>query len=206
MKARLIICERVYKKEQENRANRDEKQITVPMAKAVVQLNRILMQKLIDKNRNQFDVYIDEKFLSTEWHTKALPHGFFLKIVEEDYPITDTNVADDMLFWDREVMNIERVFADNQLVRWIFSENRCMSAEVYAVQRKQIAAEQAFYQAIRIAPDFWKPYFGICNQVYLPQKKNREAIALLENYIRLTGVHADARIEQLLAKIRLNKN
>ena len=63
--------------EQENPAYTDKETITVSMEKAVVQLNRMLIRALIEKNRDRFDIYLEERFLSTEFYTNALPQGFF---------------------------------------------------------------------------------------------------------------------------------
>ena len=98
------------------------------------------------------------------------------------------------------MLDMTKMFSKNQLFRWMLSENRCMSAAVYKVQNRLENAEIAWLQAMQIAPDYWKPYYGICTQVYLPQGRVNEAKKMLQEYMRLTGENANERIEQLLER------
>lgn len=170
--------------------------VTVKKEEFLDRLNQMMVLNLIKENKGK-RIFVDEKYLLFDLHSRVRPYGFFLEICSFEHPINEAIIDEDRRFWYKCETYIHDHFSNMQLALWIFSENRCMSAGVYATQGLYDEAESAFLQAIRIAPDYWKPYFRICTEVFIPSKRYKESLSLLNNYLLLVGSETDSRINNL---------
>lgn len=172
------------------------KKVTVKEVEALDKVNQELVLNLIKSNEGK-KVFVDEKYRIKDLHSYARPRGFFLEICPAEYPINEEVIEEDRNFWGECEKHISKNFSTNQLARWIFSENRCMSAGVYASQKLYAEAEVAFLQAIRIAPDHWKPRIRICHEVFIPCGKYEDALSIVDDYLSLVGAEATDRAKEL---------
>ena len=170
---------------------------------AVMDINDALAQQIVEHNDNP--VYVEESY-AIQWMYPLLePAGLAMRLRREPNAAWGDLAQRDSDFWDWMTRRLtsQRAYRRDFAAKKSFSKLRSSIAGLYANRKDFTAAEDAFYDALRLYPTSSESVFRSIQEFYLPMAQLDGACRLLHNY------HAadpkNARVKRLQGRLAVLK-
>lgn len=150
------------------------------------EINAVLIEDILGNNQSKHSFFLDEGFPYPRLRPRLKPHGLLLELCPEPIvSISSEEVADDMAYWDKleKALFATPGFADSQAPRLTYAVMRSAIARLYAVRSMAEPAEQAFQQAIRLAPHACNAHYDYVMLCLIPRDETEKAMDLLDQLI-----------------------
>ncbi len=147
------------------------------------EINAVLMEDILGKNQSRHSFFLDEGFPCPRLRPHLKPHGLLLELCPEPIvSLSPEEVAHDMAYWDKleKALFATPGFAESQTPRLTYAVMRSAIARIYATRSMAGPAEQAFQQAIRLAPHACNAHYDYVMLCLLPRGETDQAVEILQ--------------------------
>lgn len=166
---------------------------------AVMDINDALAQQIVEHNTNP--VYVEESY-AIQWMYPLLePAGLAMRLRREPRETWGDLAQRDSDFWDWMTRRLtsQRAYRRDFAAKKSFSKLRSSLAGLYANRKDFAAAEDAFYDALRLYPASSESIFRSIQEFYLPMAQLDAACRLLQRY--QVADPKNARVQRLQARL-----
>ena len=159
----------------------------------LMEINAALADEILRKNQLLHRFFLDEGYPLFRLYPHLKPHGLLLEVKPELVEsISDEEAAADATYWDQmeKTWFATPGFQECRIARMTYAILRASFARLYVHHRMESAAENAFRQAMRLAPQACQAHYDYAYYMLVPRGEIDQAIGILE---RLVETYPGAR-------------
>lgn len=142
-----------------------------------MKLNAKLAKIIVDRNKDQHEIYVEESYALPWMYDYLEPHGMIMKLNNEKGALSEAVIQSDKEYWDDlcSQLHASDEFSMDIAAQKAFSKLRNGIANLYAHHGLQEQAEAAYRQSIALSPsNAMEPIYSL-TQEYMKQGKQQEA-------------------------------
>lgn len=152
----------------------------------LMEINAMLADEVFRMNRTTHRFFLDEGFPLFRLYPHLKPHGLLLEWHPEPVEsLSGEEAAADAAYWDRmeEQLFATSGFRECRSARMAYAILRASFARLYVHHRMESAAENAFQQAMRLAPQACQAHHDYAYFMLIPRGEIDQAIGILEQLV-----------------------
>ena len=160
--------------------------ITIDGVRGIMEINAVLAEDIFRENQSGHRFFLDEGYALLRLYPYLKPHGLLMELCPDPVPsISDEETATDMAYWKMTEDKLFAMpgFAENEVARMTYAIARTAIARLFAYHHMEEPAENAFQQAMRLAPHACNAHFDYVHFMLVPRGEIGKAIEILEQLV-----------------------